>query len=523
MLNDRQREFREQAHPERLDHIRYVSAPVGSGKTAAVIRHIRENHNECYIYVTPTRRLAREIHDRLMAELAELWHREKLLLIITEDDPNEVNPNQERVFDRVLNSINGRRAREGHILVITTETFRNILPNIEPNAKGDYHVFLDEGIDPVDSVSFSPGNQGLFLEPIDVGEDSSFSIADGGRELLEAVAKRPGRLAAMGREELDTANYRKLAKFLVSDIFDVYGTVGAKAIRAIALLRPDYFLPFKSVTIIMAIFQQSLLALFWQQKYGVIFQPLELNGLFDTHRVKGPSIRIFHLLHPDDTASVMNLKRDWETGEPNADDRGGRRVIDRAVQAVEDRYHDTCCWAANAFLRNDQNALTGERMPVKCAGIDRFKQFDNVVSMACINPQPWVKNLVTEHVDIADADLYELWKLSYTYQTIGRSSIRNRDVDRPIEVVVISKRCAEQIHELFEGSEIVEQLTDLPSYKEMKRQRGPAKNPNGIRYVRNDNSAWSKYLRTHPDNELTKEEWYVQIRLPRLQKRAQRV
>lgn len=102
-------------------------------------------------------------------------------------------------------------------LNIMTETFRNVLPKIEDDIKGAYHVLLDEGIDAFDKVSFSPRDQKPFLEPIEVGADGSITVANGGQEILEEVAFHPGRLAAIQREELKNKSYQKLAKLLVSD------------------------------------------------------------------------------------------------------------------------------------------------------------------------------------------------------------------------------------------------------------------------------------------------------------------
>lgn len=506
-LNARQIEFRERVERDVLDHIQYLSAPVGSGKTEAVILDIRDGiHENSYIFVSPTVRLAQEIKDRLDIALINQDQGENVHLIVT--DPNE----PQSVQQRVLNHITERNPNEQHVLVISTETFRNLLPRIPDQIKATYHVFLDEGIDAIDYVQFRTPNQAPFLDLIEIGTDHSFSIAANGRELLEAVARNPARLAAMERQELSVPQFQKIAKLLVADIYDVYGEISAININVVAFLRPDHFLSFRSVTIIMAIFEQSLIALFWREKYGIEFRAYETNhNLFDTHRLKGHLISIHHALHPDDNASVLNLKRNSVTGEHNGNAANQEQVIDRIAEAVERHFGDRAyCWAANSFFANAPRVLADPRMPTECAGMDVFRHHNIVVSLTCINPPPWVKNIITHHVEIADSELYELWKLSHTYQTIGRCSLRNRESNRPIDVVVISRDCAERINQLFEGSQIIGQLTDLPSYEGMRRRRGRAQ---GRRtYIPAENTAWNRYRNSHPDTTLTKEEWFDTIR-----------
>lgn len=507
MLNARQIRFREEEHPGQLDHIKYLSAPVGSGKTAVVINDIRDALAEqSFIFVSPTIQLAQEVKNRLDVALVNQGQGENVHVVVT--DPQEPLSVQQRV----LNYINARRPNEHHVLIVTTETFRNVLPRIPAEQKRQYAVFMDEGIEAVAFAEFRTRNQRLFLEPIRVGDDDSLSIAPNSREILEAVVSGSARLAAMEREELAVPQYQEIAKFLVADIYDVYGAISERTIRVVAMLRPDEFLAFRSVTIIMAIFEQSLLALFWREKYGIVFEEYpSRQELFDTHQIKGRLLRIHYALHPNDNASAKNLKRNWQTGNTNELPASGDRVIDQIAGAVEDRFGDRpYCWAANGFFANAPRILTGERMPTQCAGLDVFKRNDTVVSLTCINPPPWVKNIIVQHIQITDGELYELWKLSHTYQTIGRCSLRDRQAEREIDVVVVSRDCADRIHGLFPGSEIIGQLADLPSYRAMGGGRGPARNRQT--YTQADNQAWYRFRQSHPDYAGSKEDWYREYR-----------
>lgn len=138
----------------------------------------------------------------------------------------------------------------------------------------------------------------------------------------------------------------------MSDIHDVYGVVGEETIRVVAFLKPDHFMDFKSVTMILAIFEQSLLCLFWEKKHDVKFQEFRLaEPLYNTHTAKGPKIKIHHLLHPDDNASREVMERHWQTGDKKANAFGGERVVDRAAIAIAEMFpDDNYCWSANDWF-----------------------------------------------------------------------------------------------------------------------------------------------------------------------------
>lgn len=123
MLNARQTRFQEQAHNIERS-IKFLSAPVGSGKTEALIRHIRDHNQDNYIIVTPTRDLAEEIKNRLDIALVNSTEGENVSLMISDDNI----PGSVRI--RTLNAIRERHGDQSHTLIVTTENFRNLLPEL---------------------------------------------------------------------------------------------------------------------------------------------------------------------------------------------------------------------------------------------------------------------------------------------------------------------------------------------------------------------------------------------------------
>lgn len=505
MLNARQIAFRARAEPNTQDHIKYLSAPVGSGKTAEIIESIKRNQDRNYIFVSPTQKLAREIKNRLDAALVDNGQGENVYLITSE----AIGP--EPVVETALEFIT-HQTTQPHTLIITTETFRRLLPQTSAEQKAVYDVFMDEGIDPLESEELKTERQGVFLEPISQEEDGSIHVREEHEDLIRAVSY--GQAASFNREELNVSAYIKICKLLSSDIYDVYASIGPESIRVIAFLRPDYFLQFRSVSILMAIFEQSLLCLFWREKYDINFQQYETtHDLYDTHTRKGPQIRIHHLLHEGDKASSLNLKRNWRTGEQNVPARSNLRVIDRMAEIINDEFglqNIPYCWAANSYFKNPYQLLTPQsEMPANSAGLNEYRLFPNVVSLLSMNPPPWVKNMVLEQIQISDEDFYALWKLSYTYQTIGRCSLRIRNFEDEIRLVVLSNDCAERLADLFTGATVEGQLGNLPHFGGMRRGRGLARN--GRRYPDAANTAWSRYREENPNTPLSKEEWFENV------------
>ena len=152
-------------------------------------------------------------------------------------------------------------------------------------------------------------------------------------------------------------------------------------------------------------------------------------------------------------------------------------------------------------------------MPAMSAGLDIFKRYDAVVSLNVVNPQPWVKNAIKNIFELDDDVIYELWRFGFTYQTIGRCSIRVRESDRAILVVVVSEQCAKKVSQLFKGSKIAGQCTDLPRFSKSSKAGRPL--ATDVRYTPADNSAFSKYKKRAVANDeipLEKGDWFEKIR-----------
>ncbi|SDI81225.1 hypothetical protein SAMN05421850_105258 [Lutimaribacter saemankumensis] len=374
---------------------------------------------------------------------------------------------------------------------------------------------MDEGLPAIQQESFSPGDKEQFLQYLQVDETGLASASPGKKEILEWVARAPKKLKGQNLEHLAVSAFRSICELIVSDNYDVFVTETDKSIEVLGLFSPEPLKHFKRITLIVAIFERTLLPILWEKRHGIEFDDFpNQDGLFNAHTSKGALMTIWHVLREGDHPSKRNLSRNAETTEINEKEES-KQIISKIAHYVEEHFAGReYCWAANDSFRNEEKILSGVRMPVRSAGLDHFRQHDGVVSLECINPQPWVKNRLQELLGLEDDYLYELWRFSNTYQTVGRCSLRVRENTQPIEVVVVSSSCAKLLAELFEGSKIAGQLGNLPRLTGLTPKE-KAQNLHGISYTPADNSAYSKY-KVRQINKglevLSKDIWFHEIR-----------
>jgi hypothetical protein len=483
--------------------VHFLEQAVGSGKTGLVVSRIASASTESHIFVAPTIELGKEVKERLLSAGAQNVH--QLF--------NEAR--SESVVKRAMRLINGRAPRERHVLIVTGKTFRAILADLSPVLAQHYHLYLDEGMNAVEYVQFQAENMEQYTRLLSTNRDGLLVPAHGGKELLENVATRDDLVRKQGKENLLTKNFVNIASLVTSGLYDVRARITDNSIRAVALLRPHRFQAFRSVTMVAAIWSQSILAMVWSQRYGVKVEALAHNcELYDTHKAKGPRMEIYYCLHPRDRASSENLQRDVVTGEKGAPILSQRQVISSIAQTVHGFFANRgldYCWSANDRFKNNHETLKGERMPVVAAGLNKWQHIDNVAALASMNPPTWVKGILLEFLDIdpndtdASDEVYRQWRFAHTYQTVGRCSLRDRNSDRPKVVVVLSLQCAEDLAAVFPGASIGGCITELPCFADkdaLKRRR------EAVRYDASDNKAWSLWRKRHPQYVGDKRSWF---------------
>ncbi|EPX82513.1 DEAD/DEAH box helicase family protein [Salipiger mucosus] len=493
-----------------------LSGSVGSGKTQAVLEHIRDNLGVGYLLVAPTIHLCGEIFKRVQKVLVdrpEYSNNGPIRLVVSDE------MDAEGVYPRAMKACEDYNSGVPPIVIVTTKTFEYLLDHLPDYVKNRFAVYIDEGLPPIRMVTFSPNDKATYLQHLNVDQAHLTTPAEGEQEILAWAAFNPKKLAGKQLDHLNSPSFREISELVLSLHYDAFLWETEKSIEVIAVFSPRQMQAFRSVTLIVAIFERTLMPLLWEQRYGLKFQDSPIAAdLFDSHAAKGPLISVWHALHEADLPSRNNFRRNFETGEQGEDDPR-KQVIFEAARQLNEQFPDGAyCWAANSDFKNPDNVLEGAKMPPHNAGLNHYQNFDTVFSLLCINPQPWVKKRMLELFDLEEAQLYELWRFSHTYQTIGRCSLRLRDRENPINLVVPSSFCAAQVVDLFPGATNKGQITKLPRLSKPTQQE-KVLNGHGIHYTKQDNSAYSKYRKLLNDKgevPLKKHEWYVEIRSPNL-------
>lgn len=492
---------------------------MGSGKTGAILTHLSKTIDRPTLIVAPTLVLCHDIYRRCQLsfiESPEYTNGDRIRLIVEDAQLGPVYPRALAACHEIANA-------QPNILVLTTPTFMYLIKELTDETKSCFQVFIDEGLPEIEMETFSPENQETYLDYFDQSEDGFIKLRPGTREILEWVAYTPQRLAGHQLDHLSTDAFRKICGFVVSGNYDVHLTKTEHTLNFIGILSPEQLLSFRQVTLIVAIFEQTLLPVLWKQKHGIEFQRYEIDEvLYDTHTEKGPLLHIWHVLHEADNPSLVNLKRNAKTGERDETEWTNTVFFDAAKQIDEQFPNGAYCWAANNKFNYAQQVLTGQKMPAICAGLNDFRLYHTVVTLLCMNPPPWVKNAMMGIFLFEEDSFYELWRFAHTYQVVGRCAIRNRDANERLDVVVLSLRCAKQLNEIFSGSTIEGQITNLPRYSS-ERKDSSVIEEFGVHYTSNDNSAFSKYNARERKNDrqpMDKKQWFREKRLPALNRQG---
>ncbi|TRV14752.1 MAG: hypothetical protein EWV41_00620 [Microcystis wesenbergii Mw_MB_S_20031200_S109] len=481
-----------------LKPIYYLEHPVGSGKTEAVLREIADQQDRNYIYACPTKDLSAEVGRRLEGK-----GRAGIRILNSATKPQGKRSIVKWVHSEILKKpLNGTS-----VFIITTETFVELLSLLDDWTKREFYVFIDEGLDPIKPIEFTTRELGIYRPYFNVGPDEKFSIADGYKGDIDKLLHDRKGLKENKLGHLDVAGFKEICKLIEGPTYDVYGKIGDNSVEVIGFLNPKALYAFASITFIVAIFNQSVLALCLRHLHGCDLQELLLDfDYHDTHRECGPRMEIFHLLSGADTASQNKLNMRLP------EEQGGQIVASRIAEIVSKEFAGRdYCWTINAgFDAIEATMEEGRYMPMKCHGLNGFQECDAVAMLGSANPTPWQGPILKQLLGLDDDKLFEVFNLSPVYQAVGRCGIRDRKFQGQISVVVLGSREAEKLARIFQGAQFRGQMGDIPRLGRQNRN---------MKYTRADNNAYYKYRKSCDAKgvaALPKDNWFGEFRQGRL-------
>jgi hypothetical protein len=469
------------------DEIKFIGAGVGSGKTHQIIKDIQANSGKGHLYVVPTKKLSAEIEARLTKSDVKLDqpYFENIVRIDSETSDN--------VIRDVIIRING--SGKNGVTIITREAFHLLFIEMKnaPNMLRNYHLILDEGL-----KSAFHYRARLDADKIPLAR-SLFKEIEGQPEFYEINAAELYQVNNLlnGREDKfkghkalhDSDNFMDMLRIVASGFFNVVMEFTNEWVRMAAALRVDVFDTVGSVTIVLANYLRTPMHKSLRASNDGRFKFIDMgvilkNQLRDTHKDKGHLISIGHILHPDDNASITNMDRELE----------GKFVWQHCCDAVEEFMPQrdgiqNYLYTLNQKYADLRTLTNGIRLPTINSGIDDYKRMHDVAVLSVLNIDPDSQELLAKVLGCPIEELYMDDSFNHAYQTVGRCSIRNAELDDPINMIVLSKSIADDLLKTFEGSTALGQVSELPSLKKIvNASRG--ENVSAAALERNRGNVW---------------------------------
>lgn len=495
----------------------YTPAAVGSGKTYRAAQWMGEHPIENVLYVVPSIKLAAGIREQIR-ELAPAHN--DIRIINSENNPSSLN-----VRDKALNVINRVHDNVGRVTIITFVTFIQIISRIEKPQL--WNLIMDESFKPVEHKKWdSTSNSELVEQFFNVDPVSKLASAKRGcsrvfnriyeandfNEVPELSATvLPDYISAIK----NPATELRLLKREGSDYW--HGFIFTK---------PDFFKYFKSVLIMSAMFEQSLLKNLWETVYDVKWDehPYWKDICNLTHCIFGKKIKIGYLLPDNKGASSSLLKTTYSDGT---------KVIEKLLH-VTSEYFDSNPYVVavnKSYIRLPLKYSIKKDciLPPHAHGLNNWKRYNNIAALIVTNPTPELVEVIRFLLNnsMINRDIEALFRRDTIYQAIGRISIRDRNSTTDKTILVCGKLDAEYFNKLFEGSEMIGRVSDfyVPDVKSTYKPTGkPVGRPSGYpdHFERKDKQAWTTWVTSKKSTvytpRLTMEQWYKQIRTPKLLK-----
>ncbi len=439
-----------------------VSTSVGSGKTTIAIDWMLQFAEQLnWIYVAPTIRLINETEDRIKKCLAKQMEQTGRSLGIVQVIHSKQGPN---VTQRALNKLS-ENDLEYNIILITTETFMNILPNIPD--KSMFGVVLDEAFKPYDTEQYQSNNKLQLLTEL-FDDDLHARNAD----LVNKIVGKQFN----GINEYNTEKIINICNFISNPALQASIITKTDNLFEIGYyVKPQQFEKFGEVILMAANFESSILYHIWSM-LEVIFKHHHYftdEKLTNVHKTKGHLVDIFYLLHPDDHSSLNNLKRNFLTAQER-EREANMTVASYLLNEINlffDSINTEYLLTINKPIE-DMGIDTGkaELIPVRSHGLNQYEDQHNCVTLAITNANPQTEIPYLKKITgMTDEQIHAALRIDAFYQALGRTSVRNRLNDNRKIFIVPSKTDATYLNNLFEGSVLHGQLGNLSSLKEVKQ------------------------------------------------------
>lgn len=448
--------------------LRIFSAPCGAGKTTRVINHIANNLLlKNWLYVGPTIRLLKQME-------AGLRQRDVLCTIISsETDPKSVGSKIVTFLKSAPNN--------GTVLLITWHAYER-LPYF--HRRDDWQIFIDE-VPQVDRAFplMLPNNPEFIRDNLEIDRLVTADIG--------CVRAKNDNWADKWKEgvrdDVDQV-FRPVFEHILSPHHDVFVRIddwqrlmedGAfevsearNVLMFVSMLNPILF---RDAILIGANIEDSLLHDWLKRFHRVDVQPwasYELNtacgGVLAGGMSPPPSNEIWYFF--DDRAASKHLYGQRLDGKESIIDQMDREVLSQ-FGGSEFLYITNNDRSSEIITRDNPKAIF---VSPKCHGLNDYRTVDRVYFSAALNRTPQHNKLLND-LGFSFAALQRATAQEDAYQAVMRTSLRDRDSTRPVQIVVPDRATADRLAHLIGSCEVSKigniELSKLPPLTRTEKSR----------------------------------------------------
>lgn len=444
--------------------IYYVDALAGAGKTHSAIHHAvwLAGLGRKVAVIQPSKHLIAESY----AKALDMASKVSRYIPITRID-SDTNPGN--VTGALTKHIVHGNPDDGELLFATHSAFLNC-----PywHNRDRWTIIIDEIISPVEDKSLKlPRNHGKLTDLLDLetynAHYSVLKVRDDEASLsaFSALAENEG-------DDLVDAVFEDVTSALYSADWTLFtqtpnwcsireGTNKKDALLIYGLLSPRFFEGFAEVTIMGAMFHDSILAKVWQDEVEFVEHKAIQTALRYQEHGAGNLLTIEYL-----------FDRNWSKSFRNSS-LGGKKVFDLALErCAEAMGTKDYIFVTNRDAEEYSRKLlaTGVRVSNVCHGINEYQHIDNAVFLSALNPAPSQFKML-QNLDVSADELSDAGYHQTVYQAIMRTSLRDPANNSPKHIIVPDKRAADYLAKHFDGCTVVRNK-HLPVIKQDEISKG---------------------------------------------------
>ncbi|WP_296076684.1 hypothetical protein [uncultured Agrobacterium sp.] len=428
---------------------KYLSSRTGSGKTYSLLKVIKPGSRN--VIATPRKAVSREIAG--MFENAGFS-----VKLITGKDGNDDENSYSNCTKAFRDAI---KADDHEIIIVDHSVAMKKISGTE-----NYDLYIDEEPKIEKTIKLKSSlqivqNILLTLFPNDIISDSHLyyemsytkEIADLLATFDDDEALVPSQKLLELSHSMKSADYKVVIrgsslKAYKDALKNDPEAVKDMKLRFQVIMQPSVLAGYKSVTVMSAGFEQSEMHFAWHKKVDFVENAAMKPFIRSLPECQNGLVHILYLSDEMDTwADYKKL--------------GYQDFLDRVATAFDAAFPDTPhIYCVKKAKDEEGNAITpytwlhdktglAQRLDPSAKGINGFQHYNVAIHLTPINPATYVYNFKREFFEMQSDDLKMAVSYAAQYQFASRTSYRDYSSTSHVTVIVLDRRSAMALHEMF--------------------------------------------------------------------------